>query len=279
MPEYEIDLSVIGKKTKETVFEYDWKDVVLYALSIGATPEELPFVYERAKGGLKVYPSYTTLIAFSSLPNPGSIEIARYLHSEQLIRMHRPLKKKDKITRVGVITNMYDKGKGAVIHSLIMGHDKKGNHIFDTEWTHFYLGGGGFGGERGPKVPGLSPPVGVDPDFRMKYNIQESQAALYRLNGDFNPIHIDKKYARIAGQDKPFIHGLCTYGFATRAIIEGACKGDVNRFKEFKARFSEVVFPGEILTIEGWKVEEKKYVIQAKTERATVLTHAYAIID
>ena len=53
-----VDLSVVGRKNDPVIFEYDWKDVVLYALGVGAGADELPFVYEGAAGGLKVLPSF-----------------------------------------------------------------------------------------------------------------------------------------------------------------------------------------------------------------------------
>ncbi|TEU00245.1 MAG: MaoC family dehydratase, partial [Candidatus Stahlbacteria bacterium] len=104
------------------------------------------------------------------------------------------------------------------------------------------------------------------------------QAALYRLSGDLNPLHIDPDLARAGGQEKPILHGLCTYGFTTRAIIHSLCNGDISRFKEFKVRFTNVVYPGESLTTEGWK-DNGRYLIQVKTERAVVLSNAYVIID
>lgn len=69
-----------------------------------------------------------------------------------------------------------------------------------------------------------------------------------------------------------------TYGYATRAIVHGLCGGDVARFQEFKARFSDVVFPGETLTTEGWRGSTGRYIIRARTERAVVLSNAYAAI-
>jgi len=82
----------------------------------------------------------------------------------------------------------------------------------------------------------------------------------------------------MAGQPKPILHGLCTYGIATRAIVNELCSGDVSRFKEFSARFKGVVFPGETLTTEGWK-DNGRYIIQVKTDKTIVLGNAYAIIE
>ena len=273
-----LDLNFIGKKEMKGSFEYDWKDIILYALGIGAQSDELQFVYENAPGGLKVIPSFTTIIAQSALIFPGNIDFSRYLHGEMLIRLYRSIPKSGKILREAEVSNIYDKGKGAVIITKTSGFLDNGTHLYDADYTHFYLGAGGFGGDPGPKNLPLVPPENKVPDFSITYKTTENQAALYRLNGDFNPLHIDPKFAKMGGQEKPILHGLCTYGFATRAILYGACDGDLSHFKEFKARFMNIVYPGESLTVEGWKIEGK-YIIQVRTQNSIVLGDAYAIVE
>jgi acyl dehydratase len=275
------DFNVIGK-VYESTYEYTWKDVILYNLGIGAQAEDLPFVYERNPGGLKVIPSFA-LIASKGGANLGkvgkNIEYTKIVHGEQLIRIVKPLPANGKITRKGKLSHIYDKGSGAVFISEIKGYSESGEHLFDMEMTHFYIGGGRFGGDRGPKSEILNPPEGRIPDFSISYKTTMNQAVLYRLNGDFNPLHIDPKFAQRGGYKKPILHGLCTFGFATRAILSNLCEGDVTRFKEFKARFANVVYPGETLTTEGWKVNGK-YIIQTKTENEiVVINNAYATVE
>jgi acyl dehydratase len=271
-----VDLSVIGKKTKPVVFEYTWKDVVLYALGVGASADELPFVYENAPHGLKVLPSFCVVPAIRAFPYPGdNIEWSRFLHGEQTIRLSRPFPPEGKTVQVGEVTDIFDKGKGAVYHIQITGHTEDGRHLYDVEWVIFYVGAGGFGGDPGPKSEPLNPPEGVEPDFSLSYKVAENQAVLYRLNGDLNPLHLDPEAAKRGGFDRPVLHGLCTFGFATRAIVNGPLGGDVARLKEFKARFSGVVYPGETLTTQGWK-EKGRYIIQAKSDRAVVISNAMA---
>ena len=108
----------------------------------------------------------------------------------------------------------------------------------------------------------------------MQHAEPENQAALYRLNGDINPLHIDPKSAQSSGFENPIFHGLGTFGYATRAILYSLCDGDVDRFKEIKVRFTGAVYPGETLVTEGWKQEEGRYLIQARTERGVVLSQA-----
>jgi acyl dehydratase len=274
-----VDLSVIGKKTEPVVFEYTWKDVVLYALGVGATTEELALIYENAPGGLKVLPSFCVVPAVRAFPKVGrDIEWSRMLHGEQTIRLSRPIPPAGKLIQTGVITDIFDKGKGAVFHAKISGETEDGQHLYDANWAIFYLGAGGFGGDPGPKAESVKPPEGVAPDFSVSCKTAENQAALYRLSGDLNPLHLDPQAARRGGFDRPILHGLCTYGFAVRALVNGPLKGDAGRLKEFKARFSSVVYPGDTLTTEGWKTEGG-YIIQAKTENNIVLSNALAVIN
>ncbi len=275
----EVDLSVVGKKTGPIVFQYSWKDVVLYALGVGVSADELSFVYENAPGGLKVLPSFCVVAAIKAYPYIGdNIEYSRFLHGEHMIRLSRPIPPEGKIIQVGEVTHIYDKGKGAVYHIQITGETEDGRHLYDIEWIAFYVGAGGFGGDPGPKAETLKPPENVEPDFSISYRVAENQAAIYRLSGDLNPLHLEPEAARRGGFDRPILHGLCTFGFATRAIINGLVDGDVARLKEFRARFTDVVYPGDTLTTQGWK-DKGQYIIQVKSERAVVMGNAVAKVE
>jgi acyl dehydratase len=274
-----VDLSVIGTKSEPIVFEYTWRDVVLYALGVGATAEELSLVYENAPGGLKVLPSFCVVPAIRAFPNFGEdIEWSLMLHGEQTIRLSRPIPPEATLVQTGVISDIFDKGKGAVFHAKITGETEDGNHLYDAHWAIFYLGAGGFGGDPGPKAESITAPEGVDPDFSISCKVAENQAALYRLSGDLNPLHLDPAAAKRGGFDRPILHGLCTYGIATRSLVMGPLDGDVSRLKEFKARFSSTVYPGDTLTTECWKTDGG-YIIQAKTENNIVLSNALAVIN
>ena len=272
----DVDLRVIGTRMGPVVSEYTWKDVVLYAISVGATPDELSLVYEGAPGGLKVLPSFSTVgILDLALANLGDIEIARLLHGEQRIRMHRPIPPSGTISNTGRITGIYDKGRYALYQVRVDGVLGDGTPVYEAELAVLYMGAGGFGGDRGPKAERVSPPEGVGPDFSITDRLASSQAALYRLNGDANPIHIDPAVARGVGLERPILHGLCTYGFATRAVVNGAMGGDPDRLREFRARFTGVVYPGDTLLTEGWRSEDS-WIVESRTERGLVLGNGIA---
>ncbi|MFX0009551.1 MAG: MaoC/PaaZ C-terminal domain-containing protein [Candidatus Hermodarchaeota archaeon] len=273
-----LDLEAVGKKPTEAVFTYTTKDVILYALGIGAQIEELPFIYEKYSTGLKVFPSYATIASKRAFPRMGQIDFPRFIHGEELIRLYEPFAPAGEIKSTGQVKSIYDKGKAALINVSFIGMKAAGSKIFEVESSFFYLGAGGFGGERGPKTEELKPPEGTPPDFSIHFPTTKIQAALYRLSGDYNPLHIDPEAAKHGGQERPILHGLCTYGFATRAILHGACGGNISRFKEFKARFTNVVYPGDTLTTEGWK-DDDRYIIQVRVGNRIVLSNAYAIIS
>jgi acyl dehydratase len=278
-----IDLNVIGKKYGPLSFEYTWKEVVLYALGIGAQAEELPFIYENVRGGLRVFPSFSVVMGsplFKELfKDMKNVDLSRFIHGEQAIKLYRPIPPQGKTLVEGGITNIYDKGKGALFVWRMKVMTERGELLAEAESGIFYVGEGGFGGDPGPKTEALEPPKGTEPDFKASYFIPENQAALYRLSGDVNPLHVDPDFAKMGGFSRPILHGLCTYGHAVRAILYKACNGDVERFKEFKARLSGVVYPGDSLVTEGWMDKGGRYLIQSRTNRGVALSHAYARVE
>lgn len=278
-----IDLNVIGKKYGPRPFEYTWKDTVLYALGIGAQAEELPFIYENVKGGLKVFPSFCVVMGsplFKELfKDMKNVDFSRFIHGEQAIKLYRQIPPRGKTLVEGGITSIYDKGKGALFVWRMKVMTERGELLAEAESGIFYVGEGGFGGDPGPKTEALEPPEGTEPDFTVSYFIPGNQAALYRLCGDINPLHVDPDFAKMGGFPHPILHGLCTYGHAVRAILYNACGGDLERLKEFKARLSGVVYPGDSLVTEGWMDKGGRYLVRSRTDRGVALSHAYARVE
>ena len=241
--------------------EISWtpKDVLLYHLGIGAgrpatDPGELRYTLESR---LHVLPSFATVAGagspgvISGLSMPGvDVDLARVLHGGQSLTLHRPLPAEGTATATGRIAAVYDKGKAAV---LVMRTD-----VADAEgplWTSdaqiYVRGEGGWGGDRGPAVR-CAPPAGA-PDRTVERPVREDQALLYRLCGDWNPLHADPEFARRAGFDRPILHGLCTYGITLKAVVDTLFGGDVTRVRGCTARFAGVVYPGETLRVRMWR--------------------------
>ncbi|MFF8968295.1 MaoC/PaaZ C-terminal domain-containing protein [Streptomyces sp. NPDC014995] len=259
---------------------WDRKDVLLYHLGIGAGvpathPDELRYTLESR---LHVLPSFATVAGsgspgvISGLSMPGiEVDLARVLHGGQSLTLHRPIPVEGTATATGRIAAVYDKGKAAV---LVMRTE-----VADTDgplWTNdaqiFVRGEGGWGGDRGPS-PRLDPPAG-DPDKTLERPVREDQALLYRLSGDWNPLHADPEFAERAGFDRPILHGLCTYGITLKTVVDTLLDGDVTRVRSYATRFAGVVYPGETLRLRLWRQEGAVRAAVSAVERddAPVLT-------
>jgi acyl dehydratase len=274
-----IDASAVGKELPETTFEYNDRDVMLYALGVGCTTDELTFVYEK---NLKTLPTFAVIPAFPVMAGIGrvvEINPVMVLHGEQRIDLKAEIPTSGKLTTGAKISAIYDKGSGAVIVIDSETKDASGTLLFANQSSIFVRGAGGFGGERGPSATSKNIPPERKPDHHIEYKTSTDQAALYRLSGDRNPLHIDPEFAKLGGFDKPILHGLCSFGHVGRAILHGPCGGDPSRFKAFEVRFSGVVFPGETIATDIW-VDGKNAIVQAKAvERdEVVIANAAATI-
>ncbi|MBX7193274.1 MAG: SCP2 sterol-binding domain-containing protein, partial [Sandaracinaceae bacterium] len=149
-----------------------------------------------------------------------------------------------------------DGGKkgGAVVITSFESRDESGEVLFKNELSTFVKGAGGWGGDRGPDEKNLNASPDRAPDKSVEQKIHANQALLYRLSGDWNPLHADPSFAKAFGFEKPILHGLCTFGYAVRHVISSfAPKGDPRFFKSVKVRFAEPVLPGETIVTEMWK--------------------------
>ncbi|VUT25619.1 MAG: MaoC like domain protein [Candidatus Methanolliviera sp. GoM_asphalt] len=274
-----VDLNVLGKEFGPFEFKYTWKDVVLYALGLGATNDDLNFVYEN---DLKVYPTFAVLVPpFSELVpilEEADLNLMMLLHAGEKIVLHKDISTEGTFVSTAKVSNIYDTGKHSVMYLEMETKDENGNLIFNTTFSALVRGDGGFGGEKPPEA-GNVPPEGKEPDFRDEIATYKDQNLLYRLSGDLNPLHVDPEFAKMAGYDRCILHGLCTYGIAGRSILRSLCDNDPKRFKSFEVRFSNVVFPGDTIITEGWKVSDEKYIIQTKNQDGkVVLSNAAAEI-
>ncbi|MBX3707071.1 MAG: MaoC/PaaZ C-terminal domain-containing protein [Pseudomonadales bacterium] len=262
---------MVGTEFEPTTVSWNEKDVMLYALGVGARPSrDLDFIYEGR--GPKVLPTFAVIPgmrAMGSINKVVELPIARMLHGEQGITLHRPLPPSGELTMTSRISEIWDKGKAAVIGVTADFSDADGI-VFSTHSTLFWIGGGGFGGQSGPSTRDLNQPPDRAPDHEVRDVTREEQGAIYRLSGDRVALHIDPEFAGKAGYDKPFMHGLCTYGFVGRAVLHELCGNDPANFVSLEGRFSErVEFEDEIIT-RIWVEEPGSAVVQAVTQDGKV---------
>jgi acyl dehydratase len=237
--------------------ERSWtsKDALLYAVGVGAGTAELPFTTENSAGvDQQVLPTFAVIVGAGGAPfgKVGDIDFTQLVHGEQAVELAGPIPVEGTVKTTGRITGIYDKGKGAVIATESVSVDATtGEPRFTTRSSVYIRGAGGFGGERGPSGPRNVPPD-REPDHRVTYLTSPDQALVYRLSGDRNPLHSDPEFAKLAGFDRPILHGLCTYGFTGRALLHSLCGGNPERFRSMEGRFSAPVFPGDELTVSMW---------------------------
>src|SRR5262249_12560241 len=159
----------------------------------------------------------------------------RVLHGEQYTELKRPLPPRAKLRHEAKLRDAYDKGANAVCLIDVRTFDETGEELVYNEITVFVKGAGGWGGDRGPSGDSNAPPDRA-PDRGTEGKAPPTQALLYRLSGDWNPLHVDPGFAKAFGYDKPILHGLCTYGYVGRHVIKAFCGNDPRRFKSIKVR-------------------------------------------
>lgn len=281
MVQENLSSDLIGIEFDPVNISWNEKDTMLYALGVGAKPkDDLNFLYEGK--GPWVLPTYAVIPGMRAMGNISravKLKIQRLLHGEQAVELIRPLPARADITLTSHISEVWDKGKAGVIGVVAEASDADGP-LFRTHAKLFYLGGGGFGGESGPSTKHKNLPPDREPDLVIEYQTQEEQGALYRLSGDRVALHIDPEFAQKAGYDKPFMHGLCTYGMVGRAILTGLCDGNPAKFKSMTGRFAErVQFEDKIIT-KIWIVSPGNAVVQAENQHGVVvLSQAAATFD
>ncbi len=285
--------AALGYKYPEFQSSYDERDVSLYALGVGAAKDptdeqDLQLVYELSGKGMKVLPSFGVVPAISmvftqaksGISAPGlNFGLDRVLHGEQYTELKRPLPTKGKLTTKATVKSIYDKVKGAVVNTEFVTYDEHGDELIRNELATFVRGAGGWGGERGPSADVNVPPDRA-PDKVIEDKTSDNQALLYRLSGDWNPLHADPGFAKAFGFAKPILHGLCSFGFATRHVARAfAPDGNPDYVKSIKVRFASTVLPGETLVTEMWKESDSKIIFRTKVKERNEIVISNAAIE
>lgn len=238
---------------------YTDTEAILYALSIGMgrdpmNLDELPYVYEQ-DGQFCTVPTFATVLVPDMFPPGLGWDFNQVLHSEQRMRLYRPLPSGADLIIDKRVVDAFDWGerKGAVILFEAEGRLATDDTVmFTLGCTVMARGDGGFGGPMG-KGPRPHRAPRRDPDLSCELPTRKDQALLYRLTGDRNPLHADPGMAADAGFEMPILHGMCTYGIACRAILETICEYDHTLIEEFDARFTAPVMPGDTIRTDMWQ--------------------------
>ncbi len=242
--------------------EFSWtsSDIQLYHLGLGAGADpmderELRYLTDDTPQVLPTFGNVAVSFHMTTAPTvqfPGiDIELSKVLHASEAVTVPGPIPTSGTATSTQKFTEIWDKGKAAVIVSESTVTDESGTVLWTTRRSIFARGEGGFGGERGPSTSVELPDRA--PDAEIAIPTLPQQALLYRLCGDRNPLHSDPAFAKAAGFDRPILHGLCTYGIGAKAIVDHFFDGDVLQLGTYGARFAGTVIPGETLQANIWK--------------------------
>ena len=252
--------TVLGKQFAPIEHLVTPRDCMLYALGIGVgdrpeDPRDLQFTYER---GLKFFPSLVNVIA-----HPGSwiqapelaIDWVKLLHGEQAFTMHAILEPGKTYVGTYQVLDVVDKGtgKGALLFLRKDLREKGMEAVVSTVISTYFLRGDGGCGGTTTHAPAPHPIPDRAPDLTCTLTTLARSALIYRLSGDYNPIHADPEQARKAGFERPILHGLCSLGVATRAVLASCCNDEPERLKSLQLRFSSPVYPGETLVTDLWR--------------------------
>jgi acyl dehydratase len=254
------------------------QDVLLYHLALGAgarpaDPDELRYAYEK---DLQVLPTFSVVAGLAQPDGPSArrglrlpgidVDLTAVLHAGQEIDLHVPIPAVAEAQVTSRVAAVYDKASAAVIVLESSTADTAGRPLFTTRSQIFVRGEGGFGGDRGPSTRAATPP-GRDPDTVVEIPTLPQQALLYRLCGDRNPLHADPDFAKLAGFDRPILHGLCTYGMVCKAAVDRCLGGDTGRVRSYAARFAGVLFPGETIRASIWDEGDRLVLAAAAADR------------
>ncbi|SMR53045.1 unnamed protein product [Zymoseptoria tritici ST99CH_1E4] len=246
-------------KAEGTEFTYDERDVILYNLGLGSKRTELDLVFEGADN-FHVLPTFGVIPQFSAqapyslsdiVPN---FSMNMLLHGEQYLEIRSfPIPTEATLVASPYLVEVTDKGKAACVVSGSITKDKAtGKELFYNESTTFIRGSGGFGGAKNGKDRGAASrthtPPKRNPDKVVETPTSPDLAAIYRLSGDRNPLHIDPEFAKVGGFNEPILHGLCSFGIAGKAVLQ-----TFGQYKNIKVRFAGTVIPGQTLQTEMWK--------------------------
>ena len=265
-----IDPTAIGATSESRLYEWTDRDTLLYALGVGAGSGELAFTTENSHDTpQQVLPTFAVIScpASDGMTIFGTVDRGSVLHGSQQIRLFAPLPPAGTLGVINDVVDLQDKGPGkhAVVVLRTRGTDPDTHDIVvENVMTLVIRSAGGFGGVPGERSQGHAIPD-RESDARAVMPTSPDQALIYRLTGDRNPLHSDPWFAREkAGFPTPILHGLCTYGFAGRALVAELGGGNASAIHSISARFTSPVFSGDTLTTSIWRIGDNRGVFQTE---------------
>lgn len=275
-----LDPSVIGVEAPPVEFAWSERDVMLYAVAVGAgsadPTAELNLTTENSDGReFAVLPTFANIITRITRAPIGDVDMTRLVHAAQAMELHRPIPTSGRAVVTATVVEMLDKGTaGVVTQKQVAVNPEDGEPIVTTWQTVLIRGAGGFGGLRGTSERVAMPNRAADA-VRVAA-VRPEQALLYRLTGDRNPLHSDPAFAERAGFDRPILHGMCTYGFTGRLLVAEFAPDDPSRMRRMEGRFTKPLIPPAEIAVEMW-VEDKAVLFRTSVEGDFVIDAGRAV--
>lgn len=207
------------------------------------------------------------------------------LHGEQYLEIVKPIPTSGEVSSNLQILQISTKGSGSTVVIQVSTKDQDGQLICINEGTLFLRGASpkpGFTSQVERRRPQASNTISLpdrSPCAVVKQMVPENQAAIYRLSGDLNPLHIDPDFASKAGFKKPILHGLCSFGIAAHHVIQTFANNEPSKLKCIKARFSKHVFPGETVQTEMWKISPTLIAFQLRVMERNEIAVSNAFVE
>lgn len=154
------------------------------------------------------------------------------------------------------ILGVYDKGKpGTVMETQMDLVDSADGSVYARiTGSAFFVGQGGWGGPKGPKSQNFPPPEGREPDAVYEHATTAETPHLYRLNGDYNPLHATPEPGEAMGFGGAILHGLYSWNSTAFGLLKLLGGSEPGNLREFSARFASPVKPGDCLVTQIWRL-------------------------
>ena len=241
----------------ETRQHYTGRDAILYALGVGlgrdpVDPADLAFLDERT---LVVLPTFAVTLASPGMwlrdPRFG-IDFSRLVHVAQDATFHSVLPAEGEIVGTARVASLADRGPDRGAELVVERHINDaatGRALCSLRQTLLLRGDGGYGGAPPVRSPQALPDHA--PDCTVQVTLSSRAALIYRLSGDWNPLHLDPQAAEAAGFERPIMHGLGVYGTVAAALCRALGRSPL-ALRRLACRFSGIVMPGAVLDLRIW---------------------------
>jgi acyl dehydratase len=265
---------------------YDKRDVLLYAVGIGV--QDLRYVYE-GHADFGVFPTFPIRWGSAGAPIDETFiprsPLPLMIDAERYLSVERPLPVEGTVSVRSRVIGVHPRGKGnGYVECETRVTDADGNLCVRMVNGSFRRGVNTrcdiepFEGSGQTYSTKIALPDAA-PDLTIESLIPKNQAHVYRLSGDYNPLHIDPEAARFGGFDEPILHGLCTFGYCADLLLGALCDGNGGRFRTIKVRFSAPVYPGDTLQLRAWHDGDGRVLFEVRVDEQVVVSNAFFEYD